>query len=235
MRRLTAECTADGGMLDAASAPSSGSGCTAAGRPGRPARRRPGRDGRGRNGPTGDHHGPRRNRVRRSRLRQPRRPRAPLPASAAAIRAANEAGFQTVVVTNQAGVARGYFEESLRRGGSRARPPAARRARSASGRHLLLPASPRSRKPRLPEDVLVPQAFAGNARASARRDGHRSARVVHDRRQRQGHRSRASGRGDQGPGPHRLRQGRARASVPRLVRSARSRRGRSRRRRSTGS
>jgi D-glycero-D-manno-heptose 1,7-bisphosphate phosphatase len=36
-----------------------------------------------------------------------------LPRSAAAIRAANEAGFQTVVVTNQAGVARGYFEESL--------------------------------------------------------------------------------------------------------------------------
>lgn len=36
-----------------------------------------------------------------------------LPRAAAAIRAANEAGFQTVVVTNQAGVARGYFEESL--------------------------------------------------------------------------------------------------------------------------
>ena len=30
-----------------------------------------------------------------------------------AVREANEAGFQTVVVTNQAGVARGYFEESL--------------------------------------------------------------------------------------------------------------------------
>ena len=36
-----------------------------------------------------------------------------LPRSAAAIRAANEAGFQTVVVTNQAGVARGYFVEGL--------------------------------------------------------------------------------------------------------------------------
>jgi D-glycero-D-manno-heptose 1,7-bisphosphate phosphatase len=36
-----------------------------------------------------------------------------LPRSASAIRAANDAGFQTVVVTNQAGVARGYFEESL--------------------------------------------------------------------------------------------------------------------------
>lgn len=36
-----------------------------------------------------------------------------LPRSAAAIRAANEAGFQTVVATNQAGVARGYFAESL--------------------------------------------------------------------------------------------------------------------------
>lgn len=36
-----------------------------------------------------------------------------LPRSAEAIRAANEAGFQTVVVTNQAGVARGYFVESL--------------------------------------------------------------------------------------------------------------------------
>ena len=36
-----------------------------------------------------------------------------LPRSAAAVRAANEAGFQTVVATNQAGVARGYFAESL--------------------------------------------------------------------------------------------------------------------------
>ena len=36
-----------------------------------------------------------------------------LPRSAEAIRRANEAGFQTVVVTNQAGVARGYFAESL--------------------------------------------------------------------------------------------------------------------------
>ena len=36
-----------------------------------------------------------------------------LPRSASAIRAANDAGFQTVVVTNQAGVARGYFAESL--------------------------------------------------------------------------------------------------------------------------
>lgn len=36
-----------------------------------------------------------------------------LPRSAEAIRKANEAGFQTVVVTNQAGVARGYFAETL--------------------------------------------------------------------------------------------------------------------------
>lgn len=36
-----------------------------------------------------------------------------LPRSAEAIRLANEAGFQTVLVTNQAGVARGYFDEDL--------------------------------------------------------------------------------------------------------------------------
>lgn len=36
-----------------------------------------------------------------------------LPRSAEAIRKANERGFQTVVVTNQAGVARGYFPEEV--------------------------------------------------------------------------------------------------------------------------
>jgi D-glycero-D-manno-heptose 1,7-bisphosphate phosphatase len=36
-----------------------------------------------------------------------------LPRSAAAIRLAREAGFKTVVMTNQAGVARGYFAEEL--------------------------------------------------------------------------------------------------------------------------
>lgn len=36
-----------------------------------------------------------------------------LPRSPEAIRRANDAGFQVVVVTNQAGVARGYFPESL--------------------------------------------------------------------------------------------------------------------------
>jgi D-glycero-D-manno-heptose 1,7-bisphosphate phosphatase len=36
-----------------------------------------------------------------------------LPRSAQAVRLANEAGFQTVIVTNQAGVARGYFGEEL--------------------------------------------------------------------------------------------------------------------------
>lgn len=36
-----------------------------------------------------------------------------LPRSATAIRLANEAGFQAVIVTNQAGVARGYFDEDL--------------------------------------------------------------------------------------------------------------------------
>jgi D-glycero-D-manno-heptose 1,7-bisphosphate phosphatase len=36
-----------------------------------------------------------------------------MPRSAQAVKAANDAGFQTVVATNQAGVARGYFEETL--------------------------------------------------------------------------------------------------------------------------
>ena len=36
-----------------------------------------------------------------------------LPRSAEAVRLANQAGFQTVIVTNQAGVARGYFDEDL--------------------------------------------------------------------------------------------------------------------------
>lgn len=36
-----------------------------------------------------------------------------LPRSAEAIRLANQAGFQAVIVTNQAGVARGYFDEHL--------------------------------------------------------------------------------------------------------------------------
>lgn len=44
------------------------------------------------------------NHLERSRL---------LPRSIEAVRKANEAGFQTVLITNQAGVARGYFTEEL--------------------------------------------------------------------------------------------------------------------------
>jgi heptosyltransferase-2 len=58
-------------------------------------------------------HGSRRDDLGRGRLRQPRLALRVFPFAAEAVRALNEAGWLAVLVTNQAGVARGYFREEL--------------------------------------------------------------------------------------------------------------------------
>lgn len=94
-----------------------------------------------------------------------------LPRSAAAIQAANDAGFQTVVVTNQAGVARGYFAEVLiDEVHDRVREMLAAGGARLDGIYYC-PHHPRGRRTRLPKNLYVPQALSGNARARTRRDG----------------------------------------------------------------
>jgi D-glycero-D-manno-heptose 1,7-bisphosphate phosphatase len=69
-----------------------------------------------------------------------------LPRSAEAIRRANDAGFQTVVVTNQAGVARGYFAEELVEDVHDGCREMLAKDGASRGRHLLLSPSPGGRE-----------------------------------------------------------------------------------------
>jgi heptosyltransferase II len=115
-----------------------------------------------------------------------------------ALRLLSASGFALVVVTNQSGVARGFFDEASVRRIARAPGAPARRARRPGGRVLLLSAPPRRAGRGLSPRLRVPQAAArdgarGRARPRARRTG-----LVHGRRPVARRRARAARRCERG-------------------------------------
>ena len=95
-----------------------------------------------------------------------------------AVRAINRAGWLAVVVTNQAGVARGYFPESvLRRGAAAAARRASRRAARASTRVYACLHHPSVGAPPYRTRLRLPQAAAGDAARAPRRSSGPTSRA----------------------------------------------------------
>jgi D-glycero-D-manno-heptose 1,7-bisphosphate phosphatase len=93
------------------------------------------------------------------------------PFAASAVRAINNSGFLAVVVTNQAGVARGYFESLVGESMPPCRPRSGRRR--AAGR-LLLPHHPSAGDPPYRKETCKPRQAAAACRGRAQVDLTRS-------------------------------------------------------------
>ena len=106
-----------------------------------------------------------------------------------AIRLINAAGMKAVVVTNQSGIARGYFTEDFVRSVHERINEMLR----AEGAHIdgfyVCPHHPVYGNGIYKQHCELPQAEAGDAAAGRGGDEHRPHTLVHDRRHAEGYRS----------------------------------------------
>ena len=130
-----------------------------------------------------DLHRPRRHALPRGRLRQPPSRFRLFPWSGGrGARWSTAPSWLAVVVTNQAGVARGYFPESVIQEVHGAPARGARSGRRAPRRDLLLPAPPERGRAAVPRRLRLPQAAARAAAARGGGAGRRPRALLGDRR-----------------------------------------------------
>ena len=129
------------------------------------------------------------------------------PWSIDAIRALNRAGVRVVMVTNQSGVARGFFDEAtVERGPSRTSRRCSRPAARSIDAYYYCPHHPDGKVARVRARLRLPQAGARAGRSRRARARHRSAAVVYRRRPLARRGAGADGRRARHAGADRLRR-----------------------------
>ena len=134
-----------------------------------------------------------------------------IPGAAEAIRLINESGMKAVVVTNQSGVARGFFDEAFVDEGPCTPPGDAPDGGGLDRRLLFLSPPPDGGAGAISSDLRLPEARAGNAPPGGGGTPDRSESLLYGRGYAEGHRGGGAGRGAEasssGPATARSRRG----------------------------